>query len=286
MIGTGNERMDDSRHATAVDKLIAVDVDGTLVGPDNSISTENRAAIGRAVASGAAVVIATGRAYISADSVARLVGLPPVPVMAFNGAVIRWSGRGQTLYRCCVPADLAATIVDECLEQQLHLHYYLDDEMYVSQDNHWAQTYAQRSGVGYQVAPDMRRFAGTEPIKLLVIDDPARIAEMLPQFQDRWRDQLYVTRSMPEYLELLSPRVSKGRALDWLIDFFGIRREDTLAIGDSMNDLPLLRAAGHAAAMPESDDQVKQLAQFIPPRQATGVAEAIDWFLDQRIAAG
>jgi Cof subfamily protein (haloacid dehalogenase superfamily) len=226
-------------------------------------------------------VIATGRAYVSADAVAARVGLPPVPVVAFNGALIRWTGGGETLHSCCLPAGPAAEVVDECLQAQLHLHYYLDDEMYVSQYNHWAQAYCERAGMDCRVVPDMQRFAGSEPIKLLVVDFPDKIVQLLPHYQDRWQGQLYVTRSMPEYLEFLSPLVSKGHALDWLIEFFGVSRDDTLAIGDSMNDLPLLQRAGHAAAMPHSDEDVKRNAQFIPADQKTGVAAAIDWFLDR-----
>ena len=273
--------MNSRKQATTSDKLIAVDLDGTLIGPNNSISAENIAAIRRAVHRNAAVVIATGRAYVSADAVARLIGLPPVPVVAFNGALIRWTGGGDILHSCCIPADLAAEVVDECQGQQLHLHYYLDDEMYVSQNNHWTRAYCERAGMDCRVVSDMQQFAGREPIKLLVIDYPDKIVELLPRYQDRWQDRLYVTRSMHEYLEFLSPLVSKGHALDWLIEFFGVSRDDTLAIGDSMNDLPLLQQAGHAAAMPDSDDEVKQIAQFVPPNQSKGVAAAIDWFLDR-----
>jgi hydroxymethylpyrimidine pyrophosphatase-like HAD family hydrolase len=125
----------------------------------------------------------------------------------------------------------------------------------------------------------MLPFAGEEPLKLLVADNPERINELLPRYQERWRDRLYVTRSMREYLEFLSPRVSKGRALDWLIEFYGLRRQDTMAVGDSLNDLPLLEHAGHAVAMPNGDEELKRIAEFVPPEQSTGVAAAIDWFL-------
>ncbi len=267
--------------AASAKKLIAVDLDGTLIGPNRTISSENVAAMQRAVRFGAAVVLATGRAYVSADGVARRVGLPPIPIMAFNGAVIRWNNGGEILSSCCLPADTAAEVVEEGRDQQLHMHYYLDDEMYVNQDNHWARSYCQRAGMECTVVPDLRDFAGCEPIKLLVIDDPDKIKVLVPKYQDRWKGRLYVTRSMPEYLEFLSPHVSKGHALNWLIDFFGLGRDDTLAIGDSMNDLPLLRHAGHAAAMPHSDADVKDCAQFVPADQATGVAAAIDWFLER-----
>jgi Cof subfamily protein (haloacid dehalogenase superfamily) len=213
--------------------------------------------------------------------VARRVGLPPIPIMAFNGALIRWTNHGQILSSCCLPPDAAAEVVEEGRGQRLHLHYYLDDEMYVNQDNHWSRSYCRRAGMECSVVPDLRTFAGREPIKILMIDEPDKIAAAVPKYQERWKGRLYVTRSMPEYLEFLSPRVSKGLALEWLIDFFGLGRGDTLAIGDSMNDLPLLQQAGHAAAMPHADEDVKNCAHFVPDDQSTGVAAAIDWFLER-----
>ncbi len=273
--------MSPQQPASNINKLIAVDLDGTLLGPDNSISNENMSAIRDAGRQGAAVVIVTGRPYVSADAVARRVGLPTIPLVAFNGAVIRWTGGGEILRKCCVPADLAAELVDDCLHQQLHLQYYLGHEMYVASLNSWAQLYCERIGMSCHEA-DLRSFAGQQPFKLLAIDHPRRIDELFQRYRERFGDRLYVTTSMTEYLEFLSPDVSKGRALDWLIEFFGIGREDTLAIGDSMNDMPLLQHAGHAVAMPNGGEELKKIAHYVPPEQPTGVAAAIDWFLARK----
>jgi Cof subfamily protein (haloacid dehalogenase superfamily) len=273
--------MNPQEESAPIQKLIAVDLDGTLVGPDNSVSPENIAAIRRAVRRGALVVIVSGRPYVSVDGVARSVGLTRVPLVAFNGAVIRWPNGGAVLRRCCVPADLASEVVQECQREKLHLHYYLGDQLYVSQYNHWARVYCERNAMSCREVRDMGRFSGKEPVKLLVVDRPERIQELLELYQRRWQDRLYVTRSMREYLEFLSPKVSKGRALDWLIEFYDLRREGIMAIGDSLNDLPLLEHAGHPVAMPGSDEQLQRIARFVPPEQSTGVAAAIDWFLAQ-----
>jgi len=261
------------------DKLIAVDLDGTLVAPDNSVSAENIAAIERAIRLGVGVVIATGRPYISADTVARELGLPPVPLVAFNGAVIRWPDNGEVMLSIGVPADLAEEVVAQCIHDKVHLHYYLEDQMYVTGYNDSVREYCERNKMTYEVVPDMSRFAGQEPFKLLGVDEPDRILELLERYERRWHDRLYVTRSMPIYIEFLSSQVSKGIALDWLIDYYQIDRKDTLAIGDSPNDIPMLERAGHAAVMPDSLGEVKRLAQFIAPEQRTGVAAAIEWFL-------
>jgi Cof subfamily protein (haloacid dehalogenase superfamily) len=265
-----------------VDKLIAVDLDGTLVAPGNSVSQENLAAVGRARGERAAVVVVTGRPYVSADAVARRVGLPRMPLATFNGGLIRWPQGGGTLRSCPVPAGLAEEVVQECHERNLHLHYYLDDELFVSCDNDWARMYCERTDMSCREARDMRVFAGRQPFKLLVVDHPETIKGLHLTFHHRWKDRLYVTRSMPEYLEFLDPAASKGEALDWLADFYGIRRENILAIGDALNDLPLLERAGHAAAMPNGDSELKQIAAFVPDEQRTGVAAAIDWFLDRQ----
>lgn len=260
-------------------KLIAIDLDGTLMAPDNSVSAENIAAIEQAIRLGVTVVIATGRPYVAADTVARELDLPPVPLVAFNGAVMRWPNNGEVLLSIGVPADLAEEVVEQCMHDKVHLHYYLEDQMYVTAYNDSVREYCERNKMTYEVVPDMSRLAGQEPFKLLGVDEPERILELFEQYERRWHDRLYVTRSMPIYIEFLSPQVSKGVAIDWLIDHYQIDREDTLAIGDSPNDIPMLERAGHAAIMPGSLGEVERLAQFIAPKQHTGVAAAIEWFL-------
>lgn len=267
--------------AADIDKLIAIDLDGTLIAGEDVISEDNIAAIHRAVRHGAAVIIVTGRPYVSADAVASRVGLPPVPLVGFNGAMIRWSRGGKQLTNTCLAADVAEEIVDQCLRQGLHLQYYLDDQMYVSQDNEQVRRYCRRNGMQSIEEPDLRRFAGQQPLKLLVIDHATRIGPLLDDARQRWDDRIYVTRSMPEYLEFLSPQASKGLALDWLLEFFDLPRQRSLAIGDAMNDLPLLQRAGVPVAMPHADQDLKRIAHFVPASIENGVAEAIDWFLER-----
>jgi HAD superfamily hydrolase (TIGR01484 family) len=170
-----------------IDKLIAIDLDGTLITADNTISAANTAAIHRAGRRGAVVIIVTGRPYVSADAVAQRVGLPPVPVVGFNGALIRWSQGGAELTRTCLAADVAEEIVDAYLEQQRHLQYYLNDHMYVSQDNDRARRYCERNGMQSIEEPDLRRFAGQQPLKLLVIDQPSHIGPLWDQAMELLR---------------------------------------------------------------------------------------------------
>lgn len=263
------------------DKLIALDLDGTLLADDNSVSTENLAAIARAQQAGAVVVIVTGRPYVSADLIVRRLGLTETPLVAFNGAVIREPGGGPTLYERLMPPDLAAEVVEDCVQRRLHLHYYLGDDMFVTRCSRWALLYCRRAEMRGIPAGDLRRFAGQSPVKLIIIDWPPVIEALLPEYEQRYAGRLYVTRSMPEYLEFMEASVSKGAALDWLGEHYGIPRERIMAAGDRLNDLPLLEHAGHPVAMPLSEARLQEAAAFVPSRQDTGISEAIAWFLSR-----
>jgi Cof subfamily protein (haloacid dehalogenase superfamily) len=261
------------------DKLIALDLDGTLLRePDLSITPENLAAINRAREAGAIVAIVTGRPYVSACAVISQVGVK-APIVAFNGAVIREPDGGAILHQSLMPADLAAEAVEECVARRLHLHYYLGDDMYVARCSHWALHYCARAMMPCVPRGDLRKFAGEQPVKLLVVDYPDRINALLPVFEELWRDRLYVTRTMPHYLELMNPDATKGNALEWLMEHFSIPQERTMAAGDRLNDLPLLEAAAYRVVMPEAEEELRGVAQFVPSNQPTGVAEGIDWFL-------
>jgi len=261
------------------DKLIALDLDGTLLRePDLSITPENLAAINRAREAGAIVAIVTGRPYVSACAVIHQVGVK-APIVAFNGAVIREPDGGAILHQSLMPADLAAEVVEECVARRLHLHYYLGDDMYVPRCSRWALHYVHRAAMPCIPCGDLRRFAGREPVKLLIVDYPDRVNALLLDFQQLWGDRLYVTRTMPEYVELMNPEATKGHALEWLLEHFSIRPERTMAAGDRLNDLPLLEAAAYRVVMPEAEAELRGVAQFVPSNQPTGVAEGIDWFL-------
>ena len=262
-----------------LDKLIALDLDGTLLADDNSVSPENLAAIARAQEAGAEVVIVTGRPYVSAEVIVQRLGLRDTPLVSFNGAVIRMPGYGETLHEELLPADLAAEVVEECVARRLHLQYYLGDAMYVTACHKWARLYCRRGEMACVPAGDLRKFRGQRPVKLLIVDEPAVIEALTPEFQARWAGRLYVTTSMIEYLEFMPREASKGAALDWLSAHFAVPRARIMAAGDRLNDLPLLEHAGCPVAMPGGDEALRAAAAFVPRQQESGVAEAIDWFL-------
>ena len=259
-------------------RLVAVDLDGTLLPDNHEPSPRDLAAIRRVQQQGVVVVICTGRPYSSADPVAARLGLMDTPIVSYNGAVIRMPGRGETLRSLTVEPALAAEIVSDCVQQGLHLHYYRDGVMYVTRMSKWAWRYYRRTGVRPVPAGDLRKFAGQRPTKILLVDDPSNIAQLLPEAQQRYAGRAYVTSSMPQYCELLPPQATKAEALRWLAEYYSLAMDQTMAIGDGLNDLPMIQSAGVGVAMAGSHEALHS-ADYITESQTEGVAEALDRFV-------
>ena len=258
-------------------KLITIDLDGTLVHDSCGIPERNVRALRMVQDRGITVAIATGRMHTSARTfVSRLGIAADTPIISYNGAMIRLPDAEKPMLHVPVPADLANEIVQLGVEKRFHLNYYLDDIMYSTHIDHWSWLYYRRTGDFARPVGDLRQFAGTEPTKLLIESKPAETDRLLPLLQERFADRVYVTKSMPEYIEFLNPEASKGHAVEWLAGQMGLGREQVMAIGDNLNDEPMIRWAGIGVAMPKAHELTKEAAQFVPEHEEEGVAEALE----------
>lgn len=259
-------------------KLITIDLDGTLVHGD-TLPERNVRALKRVQELGVTVAIATGRMHTSARRFVGRLGIDgDTPIVSYNGAMVRLPDAPEPMLHVPVPAELASEIVQFCVEQRFHLNYYLDDVMYMTHIDHWAWLYYRRTGDLARPVGDLRQFAGTAPTKLLIQCRPAEIDRLLPELQAQFSDRIYVTKSMPEYIEFLNKDASKGHAVEWLAAHLGVAREQVMAIGDNLNDEPMIRWAGVGVAMPKAHPLTREAAQFVPGHEEEGVAEALEKF--------
>lgn len=260
-------------------RLIGIDLDGTLLLNSSDVSERNVVAIKSATAQGVTVAIATGRPHVSAETFVERLGLQDVPIISFNGALIKRPGQRQELFSRPVPADLAAEVVQYAVDRRMHLHYYLGDDMYVPRVSHWALLYQARTAIRPIPVGDLRRFNGQSPIKIIACVPPEQAMDVLYEAQGRFGDRLMITRSMPEYVEFLSREAGKGKALRWLAGHLGIPVEQTMGMGDMLNDLELVEMSGFGVAMPHAQEPVKAAAQYVARSGPEGVAEAIEKFV-------
>lgn len=261
-------------------RLIAMDLDDTLLTDELTVSEPTRQAMTEAIARGVHITIATGRMFDSAQKIARQVGLN-VPIITYQGSLIKNLLDEEVLYERSVPVQAALQLYEYCQEHNLHLQSYVDDKLYSPEENDKLRAYAKQSKIPYIIEPDFSRIVKHDKqTKLLIIDEPSRLDALLPVMKELLGSELHITKSKPNYLEFMHKEGTKGHALRFLAAHYGIPIEETIAMGDAMNDHEMVEAAGLGVAMANAVPALKEIADFITlSNNEDGVKHVIDKFI-------
>ena len=265
-------------------RLLALDLDGTILGDDLRISARTRLAIREAVARGAMVVLATGRMYRSALPYAETLGLAG-PLICYQGAYIRerpgpGGGPGAILRHVTMEAGTARSAVRWARENGLDPHVNADDRLLMEVGDEGAPDYERLSGIGAVFLPDLIAAIDHPATKVLAVGPPGLPARLLDAGRAAFAGRAEVTVSHPEYLEFTAPGAHKGAALRWLAQRLGIPLEATMAVGDQHNDREMIAAAGVGVAMAGAPSVVRGVARHVTaPIEEDGAAQAIEEFV-------
>jgi len=176
------------------------------------------------------------------------------------------------------PALAAFDLADA---EDFPVQIYEGDIMYVSRHNEYTEYDKKLTGLRQVVVENFRAMVGGGCHKLLIPGDPILLAPLEKLFRAYLDDDVTLFTSKPYFLEILPARTDKGTALARVAEFLGIRREEVLAVGDSMNDEAMLRWAGTGVAMVNGDDRIKAIADFVTERtnDDDGIAEVIEKYV-------
>ncbi|MEF2967041.1 Cof-type HAD-IIB family hydrolase [Paenibacillus sp. M1] len=260
-------------------KLVAIDIDDTLINDDKEVTPATQKALEQAVAKGAVVTLATGRAYASAQAVARQTGLN-VPIITYQGALVKNLLDEQVLYERYVPKDAARKLFEYCIEHNLHLQTYIDDKLYAREENQKIIDYTILNKTKYYIEPDFSKLVEQPTPKMLIIDEPDYLDEIAPVLRELLGEGVHITKSKPHFLEIMHHEGTKGHALKFLAAHFGCDLSETIAIGDSWNDHEMLEAAGLGVAMGNAIPALKEIADYVTvSNNEDGVKQVIDKFV-------
>jgi len=262
-------------------KLIALDLDDTLLDHAKKISPRARAAIRSAVQQGVAVTLATGRMYCSALPYALDLDLD-IPLITYDGALIKCCQSGETLAHRPLEVQTAAQVLALFKERGWYIQAYVDDVLYVKERDEKARFYEGASAVA--AVPIGERLYSLEgaPTKLFSIAEPQELLEICATVKAMFADRLHVVLSSSNYLEMINPAVNKGAALAFLAERLGVKQSEVMAVGDSQNDLEMIEYAGWGVAMANAREEVKSAANAVTNfNNADGVAEAIEKYVLQ-----
>lgn len=235
-------------------KLVALDIDGTLIDDEYNVSKNTIETIKSLVTKGINIALVTGRANKAANKVKNQIGID-LPIISHNGGKITLAN-GEEISNIKLPISMAKKIIQYGEEHNIYTKIYIDDIFYVDVENEATKYFAKNHGLEYKVVKKLGEDVIEDCNMVLLIYDEAINQEERDRFKDL---DLDITMSTPYALEFIPKGVSKGNGLKKLSEILGVSREEILAVGNSLNDLSMLQFAGTGIAMKNSDENLLKL---------------------------
>ncbi len=267
---------------TFTPRAVVLDIDGTLIDAELFLHPRTRAAV-RAATQSLPVVLASGRMFQSAVPWARELNVTE-PLVCYQGALIRklplGDAPGRVIFEEGLDTAVAVTTIEIARAHGWHVQAYQDDELYCEQDRPEAHLYAGIAQVPIRFVDDLATLVINGTTKIVVVsEDPATIDACVATLREDLRDRARVTRSMEQFVEVVSLRVHKALAVQMVLERLGIPITDAVAVGDAPNDTEMLVAAGCGVAVCSARPEVLAGADAVCAGPAdAGVADVLEHF--------
>jgi Cof subfamily protein (haloacid dehalogenase superfamily) len=179
-----------------------------------------------------------------------------------------------------IPLELARETIAALNDEGFGLNCYVNDELYVAEVTPEARRYADFQHLELHEVGNLLDWLDEPPTKLVVIEDPDVLDDLKRRMLARFDGRLYISKSLPYFLEFASPDVTKAAGLDFLAELAGFTHERSVAFGDGENDIELVEWAGYGVAVANAHERVKEEADFVCPSvDEEGVAQVLEAFL-------
>jgi Cof subfamily protein (haloacid dehalogenase superfamily) len=205
------------------------------------------------------------------------------PVVCYQGALVADPLTGEFLRHVPIPLPDAQEALAAVIEAGFHINAYVDDELYVAAPTKEAHAYADLNKVEMHVVGDLREWLTEPPTKLVAVGDPHALDELEDELKPRFAGRLFVSKSLPHFLEFAHPAVNKGAGLTFLAARLGFTAENTVACGDGENDRELLDWAGFGVAVANAHEEILARADLVVPDvEHEGIALLFETYLRAR----
>ncbi|PIS41705.1 MAG: hypothetical protein COT25_01635 [Candidatus Kerfeldbacteria bacterium CG08_land_8_20_14_0_20_42_7] len=261
-------------------KFIVVDLDDTLIGMDLRVSSRNKKAIRRALKKGIQVTIATGRTFQTAEPFVQKLGIR-LPVICYNGALVR--NTHKVHIEKMLPEYFVPELVAFAKRNHVQIAFYVSHHSVIFFNrplDAFAKEYLDNiEQVSEITLVNFSSFSlPRTPIKAMMISTDKKTRVLARKARAKWGDKMYITITRPNLLEFLNPEINKGTAVAYLAKQIKVPLSQTMAIGDGMNDIPMLQKVRYSVAVKNAPAIVEKEARYVVSSwEKDGVAEAIEW---------
>jgi Cof subfamily protein (haloacid dehalogenase superfamily) len=246
---------------------VAFDLDGTLLSSQGTDSEGTREILGALQRRGCLCTIATGRMFRSAAAIAEDLSLREVPLITYNGSLVKVPGEHSPIFTGGIPRELAGELLRFCCEQGWYVQSYLEDQLLVEKRSFWTEYYEKLAKVEALPLGEAFFTPSKDPLKiLLAADSEEQHALMVRTLGEHFGHQLFLAGSQTpgaRFLEVVARGINKGKALEKLCQAWNIPLEETLVFGDSENDLPLFEHGAYSVAMGNAAPEIQKKATFL-----------------------
>lgn len=260
-------------------KLIAVDIDGTLLNSRSELAPRVKQAVERAVAANVLFVVSTGRPLCGVERL-NLAFDADLPVIAYNGAAVIMSRSKKLLLERNLSPALCREAIGLGLERGASVNIWVNDTLYSASDTEKNDVYKRISRFEPVLGADIDDVVKNGASKVLWCDGAEAISGFQDEMRTHFEGRLNCHTSSPSLLEFVDMDASKARAMEKLGELYGIRRSEMIAVGDGHNDLSMLEYAGLGIAMANAPRAVRDRADYITlSNDEDGVAHVIEKFI-------
>lgn len=268
-------------------KLLAVDIDGTLLDSEGQLRRETEEAIKQGLKNGMIFVISTGRPVQGVQAFIDRFGAD-LPVIAYNGAMAVLGKSGEILYKCTMNPQDAAEIINLGNKYDTCVLVWADNKLFTNKLNEKAYKYSKISGVPPVLMESAEDLAAQGIMKILWYDAVETIGKYEKELDEYFKrkghhsimDNINYHTSQPYFLEFVDKRASKAMAMEKLGEYYGIDKTEMIAVGDGFNDLSMIKYAGLGVAMGNAHADIKGKADYVTlTNDENGVAHVIYKFI-------
>ncbi|MHA4807771.1 Cof-type HAD-IIB family hydrolase [Flavitalea flava] len=264
-------------------KAVFLDMDGTLLRTDHTVSESTKETIKKIMDKGIPVVLVSARPLDAILPTCRDIGGLNYPVVSLNGSYI--VEQEVPIFQAAIDLATTAQLAEQIRPFKATVAYYLQRTWYAEVDDSWTQHEQKIMDVKIGIHPFAELIVDWSakkvgPNKLMVMSDPASIALTEAHLKSIHGDSLNIYTSKPTYLEIMEPQASKSKAIQFLIERWNIDRKEVMAIGDNYNDREMIKFAGMGVAMGNAPDEIKADADHVTDTNNNdGVRKALEKFI-------